>query len=178
MIGQESIQGTYGPIARSHRDLHLFMSVILASQPWIHDVSCVKIPWQMEEVSFKGGTTPKIGVMWDDGVVKLQPPMRRALQMAVDRIFNANFEVVEYQAYKAAENWDILVGYPDSVYAYVIETAVFYGWWREGSQCSRKDWRAITSTHPVDSQPKLRITQRISTHRSKQTINVTNKYVE
>lgn len=110
MVGQESIAGAIGPMARSARDLSLCIETILKAEPWKVDSSQVGMRWRSDEVSWKGGEKPRIGVMWNDGVVIPQPPMRRALKKAVDKLKAAGFEVVDYKPYKQAEAWDILVG--------------------------------------------------------------------
>ena len=109
MKGQDSILGTCGPMGRSVRDLELFIDTILAASPWNTDPACVKMPWRKGEVVFKGGETPRVGVMWDDGVVRPQPPMRRALAVAVMKLRAADIEVVDYAPYKSAEAWEIIV---------------------------------------------------------------------
>ncbi|WWD20966.1 hypothetical protein CI109_105445 [Kwoniella shandongensis] len=109
LAGQESIVGAIGPMARSVRDMYLFITTILAAEPWKFDNTVVRMPWRPEEVIFRGsGRGPKIGVMWDDGVVRLQPPMRRALALAVDKLRGAGLEVVEYKPFGTAESWDII----------------------------------------------------------------------
>ncbi|WVQ81627.1 hypothetical protein IAT38_003751 [Cryptococcus sp. DSM 104549] len=106
--GNECIVGAIGPMGRSIRDLELFINVVLASEPWKLDPSSVRMPWRPAEVAFIGGEKPKVGVMWEDGVVKPLPPMRRALEYAVEKLKAAGVEVVEYPAFKQKEGWEIL----------------------------------------------------------------------
>ncbi|KAK8843495.1 hypothetical protein IAR55_007155 [Kwoniella newhampshirensis] len=109
LAGQESIVGAIGPMGKSVRDMDLFVSTVLAAQPWQMDTTVVRMPWRPQEVVWKNeGRLPKVGIMWDDGVVGPQPPMRRALQMAVEKLKKAGMEVVDYQPYKTKENWDII----------------------------------------------------------------------
>ncbi|KAK4689565.1 amidase, partial [Tremellales sp. Uapishka_1] len=109
VAGQESIVGAIGPMARSARDLSLFISTILASEPWKLDPTNAGMPWRPSEVTWIGGDKPRIGVMWDDGVVKPQPPMRRALEVAVSKLREAGFDTVGYEPYGTAEAWDIIL---------------------------------------------------------------------
>ncbi|CAD6585111.1 MAG: hypothetical protein TREMPRED_004052 [Tremellales sp. Tagirdzhanova-0007] len=108
MWPQNTIMGTVGPMGRSARDLELFMATVLAARPWEFDQDCLKMPWRREEVHWINGKSPRIGVMWDDGVVRPQPPMRRALSIAVAKLRAAGLEVVKFEPYKSAEAWEIV----------------------------------------------------------------------
>lgn len=111
--GQDSIIGTTGPMARHAEDMTLFMSVVLAAQPWRLSAVCLGMPWRVDEVVFRGrGGRPKIGVMWDDGVVQPQPPMRRAMRFAVDKLKAAGFDLVDYKPYRSADSWKVVVSRP------------------------------------------------------------------
>jgi amidase len=112
MVGQESIAGAIGPMARSARDLELFVTTILAAQPWRFDPTQVAMPWRPESIEWRGGTKPKIGIMWHDGVVMPLPPMAKALQAAATRLKAAGFEVKDYAPYRSSEAWDIIVRLP------------------------------------------------------------------
>ena len=107
--GQESILPATGPMARSARDMELFIQCVLDREPWKIDNSVVRMLWRPDEVKFLGGAKPRIGVMWDDGLVTPQPPTRRALSSAVEKLKAAGFEVVEFAPYKSAEALEILI---------------------------------------------------------------------
>ncbi len=51
----------------------------------------------------------RVGAMWDDGVVRPQPPMRRAMRIAVEKLRKAGMDVVDYKAFKSGEAWKIIV---------------------------------------------------------------------
>jgi len=52
----------------------------------------------------------RIGILRDDGVVRPVTPITRALDTIGARLQgNPAFEVVEYEPYKSAEAWDIIV---------------------------------------------------------------------
>lgn len=109
MPGQETIIGAVGPMGVSARDCELFISSILADEPWRRDPTMVGMPWRPEAAKYThGGDKPRIGVMWDDGVVLPQPPMRRALAAAVERLKKAGYEVVDFKPYRTQEGWDTL----------------------------------------------------------------------
>lgn len=97
-------------MARHAEDMSLFMRVVLAAQPWKLSAVCLNMPWREDEVAFKGrGNRPRIGVMRDDGVVRPQPPMRRAMDFAVEKLKAAGFELVEYKPYRSADSWKTIV---------------------------------------------------------------------
>lgn len=109
MVGQEAIAGAIGPMCRSARDMSLCIETILAAEPWRLDSSQVGMKWRPEEVTWKGGAKPRIGVMWDDGVVVPQPPMLKALKEAVSKLRDVGCEVIDYKPFGQAEAWDIIV---------------------------------------------------------------------
>ncbi|OCF36007.1 hypothetical protein I317_00529 [Kwoniella heveanensis CBS 569] len=109
IYGQDTIYGTTGPMCRSSRDLELWLRTIITAEPWKRHPTVLKMPWNMGEVSYlNGGARPKIGILWDDGVVRPQPPIRRAIQYAVDKLKRAGFELVDVKPYKSEEAWNII----------------------------------------------------------------------
>lgn len=47
--GQEAVRSCAGPLCRSPADIRLFMSSLLAQEPWLHDPQVVPMPWRTEE---------------------------------------------------------------------------------------------------------------------------------
>lgn len=110
MAGQESIAGAIGPMARSARDMSLMYATVLATEPWKVDAVNIAMPYRPNEVKWTGlNGKPKVGVMWHDGVVLPQPPVRRALKTAVEKLKAAGWEVVECKPYRSAEAWELTV---------------------------------------------------------------------
>ncbi|KAJ7185029.1 amidase signature domain-containing protein [Mycena filopes] len=104
--GADSIVGTFGPICRSLRDIELWYSAVVGSQPWLREYDLVPIPWRISAPLRWSGAEGRIrvGVMWNDGAVLPQPPIRRALETLFARLkLNPSFEVVEYQPFKHLE---------------------------------------------------------------------------
>lgn len=59
----------------------------------------------------------KVGVLWDDGVVKPHPPIMRALKEVVGKLKNVSgVEVVDWKPYKHDLAWDIISSlyFPDA----------------------------------------------------------------
>lgn len=97
-----------GPLARSARDVKLFMSIILAAQPWLEDPLAVQIPWRAVEETRK----LRMGYMMNDGNVQLQPPLRLALEKVVstlrERGADLGIELVEYTPWQHKEGLDLV----------------------------------------------------------------------
>ncbi|KAF8184148.1 amidase signature domain-containing protein [Mycena galopus ATCC 62051] len=104
--GMDSISSTFGPLARSLRDVDLWFSVVLGSKPWLKEYSLVPKPWEIPIAPSWSGSNGRIriGVMWHDDVVLPQPPIRRALETLVDVLRkDPAFEIVDYQPFKHVE---------------------------------------------------------------------------
>ncbi|KAJ7187227.1 amidase signature domain-containing protein [Mycena filopes] len=104
--GTDSILSTFGPLARSLRDIDLWFSVVIGSKPWLREYNLVPIPWQIPTALWSGASGRlRVGVMWHDGVVLPQPPIRRALKTLVEALKKnpSKFEVVDYAPYKHFE---------------------------------------------------------------------------
>ena len=81
--GQESISSVLGPMTNSLEGVRLFTNAVVASKPWWKDPLCVRKEWSEREYALgdHGGPGGKMcfAVMWDNGVVKPHPPVRRAM---------------------------------------------------------------------------------------------------
>ncbi|KIK62706.1 hypothetical protein GYMLUDRAFT_197815 [Collybiopsis luxurians FD-317 M1] len=99
--GNDAILPTSGPLARSSRDINLFFEVVLSAQPWLQSMNLVPLPWRYEasKSAWSGnGGKIRLGVMWNDGNVLPQPPVRRALRTMVEALRNSNdYEIVDYE---------------------------------------------------------------------------------
>lgn len=90
--GMENIVGAVGPMANSVDDLKLFCKVVMDSNPWDQEPSLIEIPWRTPSMPEK----LKIAVMWDDGVVLPHPPVRRALEEAVQILKSHGHTIVDW----------------------------------------------------------------------------------
>lgn len=84
--------------------IDLFGSVVTNSQPWTQDPKCIPMPWRKVDKKQK----LKLAVMWDDGMVRPTPPVRRALQETVEKLRKAGHEVVDWEPTGHQELADIL----------------------------------------------------------------------
>ncbi|CAK5277956.1 unnamed protein product [Mycena citricolor] len=111
--GSDSIQATYGPLCRSLRDVDLWFSVVLGTQPWLREHNLVAMPWTVPEMK----RPLRIGVMWNDEVVKPNPQIRRALELMVRALEKdqESFQVVDYKPFKHADIVELAHGlyFPD-----------------------------------------------------------------
>lgn len=68
------------------------MESLLASHPWNLDPYTVPIPWRKELAAPPANRKLRLGVVFDDGVVKPQPPVARAMRETVDALRAAGHE--------------------------------------------------------------------------------------
>ncbi|KAK6538563.1 hypothetical protein TWF694_010142 [Orbilia ellipsospora] len=115
MLGQEHIVPVVGPLSTHLSGLSLFMSAVLAAEPWLLDPMLVPIPWRDDShfpLNVLTGKMKriKIGVMKWDGVVMPHPPVLRAIEEVVQGLKKhpQQFEVVEWEETEAARAWDII----------------------------------------------------------------------
>lgn len=92
LTGQESIGSVHGPLARSMADLRLFTDNVANSEPWLKDPKCIPISWRKVDIPSK----PKIGVLWNNGIVTPTPPVARALKTVVDKLKNKGYNIIDW----------------------------------------------------------------------------------
>jgi Asp-tRNA(Asn)/Glu-tRNA(Gln) amidotransferase A subunit family amidase len=68
------------------------MESLLKSDPWNIDPGAIPIPWRKELASPPTNRKLRLGVVFDDGVVKPQPPVARAMRETVDALRAAGHE--------------------------------------------------------------------------------------
>lgn len=105
MDGQNTILSVVGPLATSIASLDLVLRAVLNQSPWLHDPFVHEIPWrdaQADEIrkwaqrgQASGGLA--FGIIRHDGAVTPHPPMRRALDMAVEALERAGHQVIEWK---------------------------------------------------------------------------------
>jgi len=91
MDGQNSVLSVVGPLATSVGGLRLVMKALLETKPWLHDPLVHEIPWRPEQAEL-----PKklaFGVIMHDGVVGCHPPVRRAIDLLVEKLKKQGHDV-------------------------------------------------------------------------------------
>lgn len=68
------------------------MEALAESKPWESDPYVAPIAWRKQDCSLPPGTKLRVGFIIDDGVVKPQPPVARAVQQVVGALEAAGHE--------------------------------------------------------------------------------------
>lgn len=87
----DSNPGCTGVIANDIETLGLFMSSALAACPWSKDADCVPMPWNS---SISTRSKLRIGLLLDDGITHLTPPVLRVLKETQEKLTAAGHEVI------------------------------------------------------------------------------------
>lgn len=97
-------------MATTLSSLSLFASTVTSTtaQPWLLDAKCLPMPWRRVERPNR----LRIGIMWDDGIVRPTPPVRRALRETAEKLRAAGHEVVDWEPVDHDKLTDILVRNP------------------------------------------------------------------
>lgn len=94
--GQEHVPSAIGPMARSISSLVTIMKAVLSAEPWMLDPKVVPIPWRDDIYNDTLNRKLVIGVLRDDGVVRVHPPIKRVLDEAVQKLEAAGHEIIEW----------------------------------------------------------------------------------
>ncbi len=100
-----------GPISTTLEGVKLFMKTLIDSKPWLTEASLLPFPWRQDVTHLDkgGGKKLKVGVIWDDGVVKPHPPVIRAISEVVSKLkVSPDIEVVDWKPFKHDEAWEII----------------------------------------------------------------------
>ncbi|KAI0429543.1 amidase signature domain-containing protein [Xylaria sp. FL1042] len=114
MAGADHILGTIGPLSTSLEGVSLFVRTILRASPWLREPSLVPIPWKDEDQLGEEGNEDKghklkVGVIWDDGVVRPHPPVVAALSRVVEKLRDSDdVEIVDWECWKHDRAWEII----------------------------------------------------------------------
>ena len=111
MGGAEQILGVIGPLSSSIEGIKLFMRTLIDAQPWLIEPSLVPLPWHSNPAGFASSKKKiRVAVMWDDGVVRPHPPVRRALRDVVTKMQASELvEVESWYPSGSEEAWEIIV---------------------------------------------------------------------
>ncbi|RDW87467.1 amidase-7 [Coleophoma crateriformis] len=109
MAGSEQIPATIGPLSTSLAGCKLFIKTLIDAKPWLKEPTLLPFEWKEADPFPAGGKKLKIGVLWDDGVVKPHPPVTRAMKELVEKLKKSgNVEIVDWKPYKHDEAWEII----------------------------------------------------------------------
>lgn len=94
LVGQEAIRGQAGPLARSSRDLSLFMSAMPPERMTALDGRVPPLPWQDPSRVSLGKL--RVGYYTDDGVMPASHALVRAVERAAEALRARGCEVVPF----------------------------------------------------------------------------------
>lgn len=107
--GQEHVPSVVGPLARDLDSILLLTKETINQQPWLYDAKVHPIPWR-EDIYEEVQSRPLvIGFLVDDGMVKVHPPIERAVREACEKLAEAGHELVEWDVSGHTECIQIMV---------------------------------------------------------------------
>ncbi|CAI7563983.1 unnamed protein product [Penicillium pancosmium] len=94
--GTPIVAPSAGPLGHSVSDLQLFMNAVIGDgHAWRYDQTAAAVPWnQSQPAKFKNNESLTIGVLSEDKQFPLHPPVKRALQNAVEKLERAGHTIV------------------------------------------------------------------------------------
>ncbi|KAJ3530704.1 hypothetical protein NM208_g9207 [Fusarium decemcellulare] len=105
---QRIVLASAGPMASSLSGIEAYMQALPEARPWELDNLVVPMPWRAEECSINPpGRKLKIGFILDDGVVKPQPPIERAVKKVIAALKSAGHDVFEWDASSHGYAYDL-----------------------------------------------------------------------
>lgn len=90
-LGPSGLEPSAGPLARSARDMELFLKVVFNSNATDFDHTALGVPWIQPEQK----STLTIGVMPEDPNYPLHPPIQRTLQTAIEKLRAAGHSITD-----------------------------------------------------------------------------------
>lgn len=102
---QDIVRSVAGPMACSLSSIEAYMGALMQVEPWTVDPILAPVPWRSTLSS-----PPKrlrVGYIIDDGLVKVQPPVARAVRHTVAALLEAGHEVFEWDVSKHPYSYDL-----------------------------------------------------------------------
>lgn len=109
--GQQHVPSSVGPLTRSLESLVFTMKTLLDAEPWEFDPAVTPKPWDQTVFTTAQSRPLTIGVMYDDGVVKVHPPIERALFEMTGKLKAVGHEVVRWDSSLHADCINIMDQY-------------------------------------------------------------------
>jgi Asp-tRNA(Asn)/Glu-tRNA(Gln) amidotransferase A subunit family amidase len=96
--GQEHVPSSIGPMTRDLSSLSYVCRIFANAKPWTLDPKCAPLPWNEDSFQDTLSRPLVIGLILDDGVVKVHPPVERALRELSAKLEAQGHEVVVWNA--------------------------------------------------------------------------------
>ena len=87
----------------------MIMRNVIESKPWMFDPKIVPLPWRQDMYKDIQSRPLTIGVLFDDGVVKVHPPIHRVLNELVKALEHEGHELVPWDNSGHKECIEIMV---------------------------------------------------------------------
>ncbi|GAM34381.1 hypothetical protein TCE0_015r01928 [Talaromyces pinophilus] len=94
--GQEHVPSSIGPMARDLETICYISRSLADSRPWDLDPRCSPLPWNETAFQEIQSRPMVIGLLVDDGVVKIHPPIERVLLALAEKLRAQGHEIVEW----------------------------------------------------------------------------------
>ncbi|KXT09723.1 hypothetical protein AC579_1691 [Pseudocercospora musae] len=75
--GQEHVPSVVGPLARSLSSIEFVTKLVINAEPWNNDPTCHRLPWRQEVYDHATSQPLVIGLLLDDGHVRVHPSIDR-----------------------------------------------------------------------------------------------------
>jgi amidase len=108
------VPSSVGPMARTLSSLALIMQLAINAQPWTLDPRVTPIPWRQEIYEDVQSRPLTIGILLDDGVVRVHPPIERALRDLEELLRDAGHELVHWDPSGHRDCIEIMVSHPEN----------------------------------------------------------------
>jgi Asp-tRNA(Asn)/Glu-tRNA(Gln) amidotransferase A subunit family amidase len=144
-------------MTRTLSTLTTIAKAVVDAQPWRIDPRCHQLPWRQELYDEVQTRPLVVGLLVDDGVVKIHPPLKRALLQLNTRLKAAGHEVIPWNVEGHAEVVDVLVCTLTRFFALVLTNLGFLLYCRRWARCPRRSYgrrRALYPTRRSAHQPR------------------------
>lgn len=95
VIRDNIVNGVAGPLSCTIDTQEVFWKGLLDAEPWEYEPTSYPIPWR-EHLAEKPKKKLRIGWYVDDGMVKVQPPVERAVLEVVEKLKTVGHEVIPW----------------------------------------------------------------------------------
>ncbi|KAL1963160.1 hypothetical protein VTN77DRAFT_8593 [Rasamsonia byssochlamydoides] len=106
--GQEHVPSAVGTMARDLSTICYISRLLADSKPWTMDPRCSPLPWNEAAFQEIQSRPLVIGLILDDGVVKVHPPIERALREVCEALKAQGHEIVPWDTSDHAECIEIM----------------------------------------------------------------------
>ncbi|KAB8267666.1 amidase signature domain-containing protein [Aspergillus minisclerotigenes] len=96
--GQEHVPSSIGPMARDLASIVYVSRSVADAKPWELDPKCTPLPWNEDTFQEIQNRPIVVGLILDDGVVRIHPPIERALRDLSAKLQAKGHEVVIWDA--------------------------------------------------------------------------------